>query len=384
MEDDFYDTLAPMREPSAIFDLANYRPAPEDWLVAFTDIRGSTAAVGDGKHPTVNFVAASAIVALVNLCGTIPYHFGGDGAAALVPPQHEAVARRALARTRGFARRDFGFDLRVALVPVRILTERGAAVLVGRYEAVDGGAYAVFLGGGLALLERAVKGRGAADLVAASQIDAALDDGELPDLSGLSCRFAPLKSLRGRMVCLVIQGGDHGMLHRALAEAAGVPRLQAVSLANLAVTWPPKGLLPEARARRGRLPLALAVLLLGVWTLISYLIFRFRVRIGRFDPERYRSEIVANAVDFARADDGLCVVFDCPSERVDSVRAYLDAQARAGELSYGMHVADFAVMTCFVASAVEGRHVHFIDGGDGGYTRASIALKRQIEEAAAA
>jgi hypothetical protein len=384
MSGSFYDTLAPMREPGEIFDLGRYCPAPDDWLLAFTDIRGSTAAVGAGKHPTVNFVAASAIAALVNLCGTIPYHFGGDGAAALVPPEHEAAARRALARTRGFARRDFGFDLRVALLPVRCLVERGAQVLVGRYEAVDGGAYAVFLGGGLERLERAAKGRGEPDLARLAGIDEALDDHELPDLTGLSCRFAPLKSLRGRMVCLVMQGADHGALHRDLAVAAGVTRLQAVALGNLAVTWPPKGLLPEARARRGRMPLALSVVRLAAWTAISYLIFRFRVRLGRFDPERYRAEIVANAVDFARADDNLCLVFDCPADRVERVRAYLESRAKAGELRYGMHVADFAVMTCFVASAVEGRHVHFIDGGDGGYTQASIQLKQQLDTAAPA
>jgi hypothetical protein len=379
MAGNFYDALAPMREPQQIFDPSFYRPAPEDWLVAFTDIRGSTAAVGAGKHPTVNFIAASGIAALANLCGSIPYYFGGDGAAALVPPEFEPEARRALARTRGFARRDFNFDLRVAMLPVRALAQRGANVLVGRYEVAAGGAHAVFLGGGCERLERAVKGRGVPVLAALAAIDESLDDGELPDLTGLSCRFAPLKSLRGRMISLVVQGGDHGRLHRELARAAGVERLQAVSRDNLAVTWPPKGLLPEARARRGKKPLALSVLLVGGLTLLSYLIFRFRLRIGRFSPERYMNELVTNAVDFARADDTLCLVFDCPADRVDAVRAYLEAQNRAGELCYGMHSADFAVMTCFVSSAVEGRHVHFIDGGDGGYTRASVGLKQQRE-----
>src|SRR5262249_51309023 len=150
--------LPPMREPQQVFDTGFYRPAPADWFLAFTDIRGSTAAVGAGKHSTVNFVAAAGIVSLANLCGAIPCYFGGDGSAALVPPEQADTARLALARTRGFARRDFGFDLRIAMLPVGALKERGGDVLVGRYEVAAGGAHAVFLGGGCEQLERAVKG----------------------------------------------------------------------------------------------------------------------------------------------------------------------------------------------------------------------------------
>ena len=384
MAGNFYDALVPMREPADIFESSSYRQAPEDWLVAFTDIKGSTEAVGAGKHKIVNFIAASGIAALVNLCGSIPYYFGGDGAAALVPSEFAEAARRALARTRGFARRDFGFDLRVALLPVQALTERGAAILVGRYEVAAGGAHAVFLGGGLERFENAVKGRGEAELVRLAEIPDSLDDGEPPDLTGLSCRFAPLKSQRGRMISLVVHGGDHGRLHRELARAAGVERLRAVSPESLVLTWPPEGLMSEARARRGKKPLAWSIVLTGTWTLLSYLIFRYRIPVGRFDPNRYLGELVANSVDLARADDSLCLVFDCPGDRVDAVRAYLEARNREGELCYGMHTADFAIMTCFVTSAVEGRHVHFIDGGDGGFTRASIGLKQQLARSVAA
>lgn len=159
----FYDRLAPMRSASAVFDERDYAPAPGDWWLAFSDIRGSTEAVAAGHHSDVNFAAAATIAALVNLCGSIPYQFGGDGAAALVPPEHGAAARRVLARARGFARREFALDLRVGIVRVGVLAERGGAVLVGRYEPSPGSAYAVFRGGGIALFERAVKGLGDAD-----------------------------------------------------------------------------------------------------------------------------------------------------------------------------------------------------------------------------
>jgi hypothetical protein len=40
-----------------------------------------------------------------------------------------------------------------------------------------------------------------------------------------------------------------------------------------------------------------------------------------------------------------------------------------------MNVSDTALMTCLVSSETQGLHVHFIDGGGGGYTRAASQMK---------
>jgi hypothetical protein len=375
---DFYERLPPIRTAHAAFDEISYARAPQDWLLAFSDIRDSTTAVAAGRHSEVNFAAAAMIAALVNQCGSIPYQFGGDGAVALVPPDQESVARLALARTRGFAAREFGLDLRVGLVPVAALAKRGAGILVGRYEPSPGSAYAVFRGGGIALFERAVKGGGDPELANLSMIGDAEDDGEPPDLTGLSCRWTPVQSARGRMVSLVLRADDHAALHRDLARVAHVPNLNAVTTGSLKARWPPKGMMREARARHRRMPLPLMVVLVAIETLLAYIIVHFRLKVGAFDTNRYVSEVEQGAVDFARLDESLCIVFDCPEERVEDVRAYLDGRAQRGELNYGMHVSDHAVMTCLVVSPTAGQHVHFVDGGDGGYTSAATHLKAQL------
>src|ERR1700689_4367276 len=102
-QDSFYARLAPMRSAASVLDARNYVPAPADWWLAVSDIRGSTAAVAEGRHADVNFAAAAMIAALTHLCGPIPYQFGGDGAVALVPPENVEAAKRVLARARGFA-----------------------------------------------------------------------------------------------------------------------------------------------------------------------------------------------------------------------------------------------------------------------------------------
>jgi len=260
-------------------------------------------------------------------------------------------------------------------VPVSILTSRGAAVLVGRYEPSPGSAYAVFRGGGIELLERAVKGTGEPALARLAMVEDSEDDGVTPDLTGLSCRWTPVQAARGRMVSLVLRAADHASLHAEIARIAGVPNLKAVSEEALEARWPPQGLEREARARHGKWPLPLMKLLVGLDTLIAYVFVHFGLRLGRFDAKRYVGEVAKGAVDFARFDESLCVVFDCPADRVDAVRAYLDECAKSGDLRYGMCVSDHAVMTCLVTSAAAGQHVHFVDGGDGGYTRAATELK---------
>lgn len=374
----FYDTLTPMRDPGQVFDSRHYVDVPDSWYLAVSDIKGSTAAVETGQHSDVNFAAAAMIAALNNLCGGIPYQFGGDGAVALVPPEHAKSARRALAQTRRFAREEFKLDLRVGLAPVSEVTRRGKEVRVGRYQPALSSNYAVFLGDGVDLMESSVKGRADDSLAALAMIGDADDDGQPPDLTGLSCRWTPLRSARGKMVALVIRGPDHGLLHMDLTREAGVPALNAASLENLQARWPPKGLIREAKARKNSKSLALTTLLVGLETFVAYIFVKYKLKLGKFSAEQYRRDVMKGAVDFARSGESLALVFDCPIDRIEQVRSYLDARCTKGELQYGMHVSDHAVMTCLVTSATDDKHVHFVDGGDGGYTRAATQLKARL------
>jgi hypothetical protein len=96
--------------------------------------------------------------------------------------------------------------------------------------------------------------------------------------------------------------------------------------------------------------------------------------IGKFDPHRYRSEMITNT-DFCKHDETLCLVIDCPTDAVEAIRRYLDQAAPARGIRYGMHVSQTALMTCLVTSPADSLHVHFVDGGAGGYTSASRGLK---------
>ena len=373
----FFAALPVLASARDTFEPARYRPAPDDWSLVVTDIVDSTTAIAQGRHKTVNFVAATAIAALRNLCAptSIPFLFGGDGAVVMVPPEFAAAAQTELARVRAMAARDFGLTLRVGLVAVGALREAGSDVRVGRFEPTPGNSFGVFLGGGVGLLEAAIKGRGDPRLAAAAGVPEALDDGAPVNLEGLSCRWDELRSTRGKMVTLIVHGAaDLGEIYLnvvALAAPDADPR--PVRLDTLKARWPPRGFMLEAHARRRGGVLAVWALRVLVETLLAKLVLARGRPIGGFDPQRYRREVVTNT-DFCKHDQTLCFVVDCALDRADAIERYIASCAAAQRLRYGMHVSDTALMTCLVTSANDGLHVHFVDGG-GGYTRAASNLR---------
>jgi len=57
----------------------------------------------------------------------------------------------------------------------------------------------------------------------------------------------------------------------------------------------------------------------------------------------------------------------------------LQQQLKSRQLLYGLHVADRAHMTCLVFD-YSGRHLHFIDGADGGLFLAAKAFKERANQ----
>jgi len=140
------------------------------------------------------------------------------------------------------------------------------------------------------------------------------------------------------------------------------------------VKWPPTGLELEARSRRkpggSRWYYRVDV---GIRTLLSFLIFRFRINVGRFSPVTYFRELVENS-DFRKYDDALRMTLDCTEELAANLTILLAEAARRGIARYGIHRQSDALVTC-ITPTMYGNHFHFIDGAAGGYAKAALSLK---------
>ena len=73
------------------------------------------------------------------------------------------------------------------------------------------------------------------------------------------------------------------------------------------------------------------------------------------------------------------MVIDCPEGAVESVRGLCESFRDDYGTCFGIHISQSALMTCFVPSIGDGQHVHFVDGGNGGYAMAAKELKAQAD-----
>lgn len=374
-QDPFYATVPVFRGFAKLTDQALYKPLPDDWVIGTADIVNSTAAIAAKRYKAVNMAGAAVIAAVTNALGgrEFPFVFGGDGSTFALPGADAELAREALASTAAWVKLDLDLGMRAAVVPVSAVRAAGFDVRVARFAPSPDVTYAMFAGGGLTWAEAAMK-RGEFAVP-----DAAPD--ALPDLTGLSCRFEEMKATRGLILSLLVVPGRDGatdafrkVIEDIIALVERSPDMgRPVPGDGPPLKWPPKGLDYEARARHRGSLFVRRLRLLG-FTLFAYLILRFKLRVGNFDPRLYVSQVVANS-DFRKYDDALRMVLDCTPELADEIERRLTQAAANGTARYGLYRQDAAMMTCFTPAASNSNHVHFIDGARGGYASAAVALK---------
>ncbi len=359
------------------FDVARYRAAPDDWVVAVSDVVNSTVAITNGRYKDVNMAGAAAIASILNACGRddLPFAFGGDGAVVLVPPELREISAKALAATRRMCKEVIGLDLRGALIPISEIKKRGREILIASHDLGSGRMLAMLSGGGIEVAERLCKSpEGAVFAVEASQED--------PDLTGLSCRWEPLKSGRGVILSVLVRARDETSLLPAVYRdiysriAAIVGTDSPAQTARLSVRWPPGALATETqmKGRAGRFKRLCRILLEGVVQHLSQ--FTGKALFG-FDARAYNESLPRHS-DYRKYSDALRMVIDCTPAEAEAVRRLLNEAWRNGAIDYGTHMAGAALMTCFVRNLEEGRHVHFIDGADGGYALAASDMKQRM------
>jgi len=366
--DTFYGSIPVFRGFGSLMDPALYSALPDDWTIGVADIVESTRAIAEARYKAVNMAGAAVIAAVANALNgrEFPFVFGGDGASFAVSPDDLERARDALSATAIWVKDDLNLMMRVALVPVTAVRAQGLDVRVARFGPSANLSYAMFSGGGLGWAEAALK-RG--------------ESGTQPDLTGLSCRFEEIPSVRGLILSVLVvpaRGADPLAFRKLIEDVIALVERspdagRPVPPGGPPLRWPPAGAEFEARAQRGG-PLFKRRAFVLARTLFVYVVMRFGISVGGFVPKTYVRQVVENS-DFRKYDDGLRMILDCTPELERALTQRLTEAASAGIARYGLHRQDAAMMTCFTPSALRSDHVHFIDGARGGYASAATALK---------
>jgi hypothetical protein len=377
----FYHFLPSFTDFSSLSDDRKFRPVPEDWWVIITDIKGSTNAIKAGRYKEVNMVGAACITCVVNVLGSydFPFVFGGDGATMVLPENEINKVKTELQLLQSLAESSFGLELRVGMVKLKNLYEQGSELLISKYELSSGNYLAQFKGSALTKAEEIIKKNlPGADVFTPLNTTA-------PNLQGLSCRISPLKTKNGIILSLLIKPQSKNIhesgktldevlkkLHEILDQ--NFHSAAPVDLERLNWSLVPKTLNAEVKFS------GTAFLKKLLEVIVVNMALRFNFNLGEFSPQKYKAELVVNS-DFKKFDETLRMVLDCSKEQAGKIKEFLKDLHAKKLVFFGTHEADQSLLTCIVQSASTGKHIHFVDGANGGYALAAVELKKQIASA---
>ncbi len=349
---------------------------PDDWHVLITDVKNSTQAALDGRHQTVNLVATGSIVAALNVANKdnilVPFFFGGDGATFIIPPTLLERTLTALHQHRENTLKNFGLTLRVGHVPVAELYTEKSELKVSKLKTSQRFTIPVILGDGLTFAEMKIKNADAAII----EIDINLPD---PDMSGMHCRWDKIKppSNNFEIVSLLViaqNGISQAEVFKdvmiAIEKIYGnsVSR-KPISIDKLRMKATFEKVAAEMRTRLGSFSITYLV---KTWftTLLGKAYFKTK------KGKEYLYKLV-DMSDTLVIDGKINTVITGTETQREQLDAELKKMEDEQRILYGLHVSSESVMSCYVRN-MDDQHVHFVDGADGGYTKAAGVLKKKI------
>ena len=349
---------------------------PETWHVIITDIKKSTLAVEQGKAETVNLLATGSIVAVLNIAYkahlTVPFFFGGDGATFIIPESILTVTLQALRIHQENTEKNYRLNLRVGSVPVSDIYKEGHLLRITKLRASQLFSIPVVLGDGLTYAEKIIKGENYSLDLTGSKLSAL-------DLSGMQCRWDKIKPPQDydEVVSLIVTAKESEKQAEAfkkvidkLDEIYGeAERRKPISVPMLKLKSTLEKISQEMRVRFGGYR---PIYLLNKWITSLLGHFYFRTRKGR----RYLVQLV-DLSDTLVIDGKINTVISGTLQQREQLIAALNELETQGFIHYGLFVSKESIMSCYVRNLNED-HIHFVDGSEGGYTKASVMLKRKF------
>ncbi|MBL1147020.1 MAG: DUF3095 domain-containing protein [Pseudomonadota bacterium] len=389
---DFYKNIPPVNDFRAVLNDSHYHNVPQDWLIAVADVEGSTKAVAAGQYKQVNALGAAAVTAVLNALGDleIPFVFGGDGASFVFPPAAANAVCAALSGAQDLAASVFSLELRAGILPVSAVTDSRHSVKICKFKINDSLYLAMFAGGGLARAEDMIKADPAHSVRHFADADYLKKNPA--DFTGFQCRWQNVKSEKGENVTLMIKAHPAKSATAALIYdeiLSGIRKIYGMDeaethplpLKNLNLTQDKKLLFSDIginNYRKSAVKKALYAAGIPHAMKIGQWLMDKGKKMGDFDGAQYRAAVRRQS-DWRKFDDTLRMVLDSAPEQTARLKAFLDGRKNENRIFYGIHTAKSALLTCMVFDRAE-RHLHFVDGADGGYTLAAAQMKEQMAQ----
>lgn len=381
---DFYDRVPIIHNFSDVVDNKIYQPLPDDWNIVITDIRGSTKAIKKGQYKQVNMAGASVITAICNAYKDvkIPFAFGGDGSTLAIPNLDTEKINGILKNCTTAVKNAYGLKLAVGCIPMQQIREAGHDVSLAKYSLSNLVHQAIFWGDGIVYAEELIKSP-EWKIDSYSDVEA--------DFSGLECRWNSIPSKKDEIVAMIIQAIPESEEEKSDLYEQCIKHIEnvygnakdysPVFKDQLKLTGKPKNINAELALRTQpstfwkKIKYAFRILYMQ---LAGWILMKFEIETKYTKWGDYKQDFIQHA-DYQKFSDALRLVVSGTVNQRMELQSKLEVLYKQKKIAFGLYPSSGAITTCYVTN-YQGYHVHFIDGSDGGYAKASQDLKKRLKK----
>lgn len=375
MNDDFYSKLKAIDSIKEITKNNIYTKLPEDWHILATDIKDSTLAIKKGKYKEVNMVGALTIISILNINKEIelPYVFGGDGAFIIIPKSIYTQAKQALLAVQKISKEAYNLELRIASICIEEVCKNNKEVLISKLKVSKDYYQAIINGGGLELCDNLLKS--SKQFLIKDNIDKNFQ----VDISGLECRWEAIPSPKDDTLSILIKSNDEQYYENILSNIESIigdnKKRHPILEKTLNLSFKDKDLDYESAIYSQNIFMKKLInLKLKTINLIGYFLMKLNLK----EWSKYKKRVISTT-DTEKFDDILRMVVSTSQKETILLEEYLEEEFQNNSLIYGIHKSDSALMTCLIFER-HGRHIHFVDGSNGGYALAAKDFKNRVNK----
>ena len=355
---------------------------PKDWHVVVADIQDSSVAVEKGLHNDVNLTATGSIITVLNELKLIdpqlriPYFFGGDGATFITPP---VITEKIVDKLHSYSNhilKTLQLTLRVGSVELAEIYTENSVLRIAKLKQNDYLTIPVVLGNALKTAEKNIK-------ESFKTCPMSFKDKVELNLKGMECRWDEI--LPGietnKIICLLVTCNDETkqaeVYDKILNEIefifGNLNERNPITVPRLKLNTSLQKIRKEMYACLGRYN---RKYLIRNWLVTFFGKYYFKF----FNEGKKYLHKVTQLSDTIMLDGSINTVFTGSQQQINQLSIYLDTLEAEKLISYGIHTTYASIMSCFIQDR-DRKHVHFIDGTEGGYTSAAMVLKEKLSSA---
>lgn len=353
---------------------------PDDWCIVVVDVEQLKKEVSKDSHNDVNLVTTGSIITVLNTIKSIdkqiqiPYFFRGSSATFILPKTILVSVMSALETYKSHVLKNLDIILEYGSIAVSELYEMKATIKIAKLRLNGFLVIPVILGNGLKVAERLIRSR-------FKDRNDLLESEPLIDLQGMECRWDEIEPNleEKKVICLLVvcnkEREQAEIFTKILSEIdyifGDLNARTPITTAKLKLDNSFKKMRKEMYARLGKSDRWYFV---QNWLITYFGSFYFKFFKGG-KAYLYR---VTQLSDTMVLDGSINTIFSGTERDINKLKLFLDTLEADGDIFYGMHATHASIMSCYIEDREE-NHIHFVDGTEGGYQRATIQLRKKFD-----